>query len=103
MLIGELLRAGVGQMLDQRRQQMQAQTVAGALETTPVGTAFTWRNPHRGNCESAIATRPFQRPALYYREFQQESRRWQPSKRATDEPFEASPPSETEGSGDNPH
>jgi surface antigen len=73
VLIGGLLGAGVGQMLDQRSQQMQAQTVTQALETTPVGTASTWRNPDNGNSGSITPTRTFQNQGgAYCREFQQE-------------------------------
>jgi surface antigen len=73
VLLGGLLGAGVGQMLDQRSQQMQAQTVTRALETTPVGTASTWRNPDNGNSGSIIPTRTFQNQSgTYCREFQQE-------------------------------
>ena len=48
VLLGGLLGAGVGQMMDQRSQQLQAQTVTRALETAPVGTASTWTNPDNG-------------------------------------------------------
>jgi surface antigen len=73
VLIGGLLGAGVGQVLDQRSQQMQAQTVARALETTPVGTASTWRNPDNGNSGSIVPTRTFQnQTGAYCREFQQD-------------------------------
>jgi surface antigen len=73
VLIGGLLGAGVGQVLDQRSQQMQSQTVSRALETTPVGTASTWRNPDNGNSGSVTPTRTFQNQSgAYCREFQQE-------------------------------
>jgi surface antigen len=48
-------------------------TVTRALETTPVGTASTWRNPDKGNSGSIIPTRTFRnRSGAYCREFQQE-------------------------------
>jgi surface antigen len=73
VLLGGLLGAGVGQMLDQRSQQMQSQTVARALEGTPAGTASTWRNPDNGNSGRITPTRTFQNQAgAYCREFQQE-------------------------------
>ena len=73
VLLGGLLGAGVGQMLDQRSQQMQAQTVARALETAPAGTASTWTNPDNGTRGSITPTRTFQNQGgAYCREFQQE-------------------------------
>ena len=71
-LIGGLVGAGVGQVLDQRSQQLQAQTVGRALESTPAGTTSTWVNPDNGNRGSVTPVRTFQNPSgAYCREFQQ--------------------------------
>jgi surface antigen len=72
VLIGGLLGAGVGQMLDQRSQQMQAQTVSRSLETTPSGTTTSWVNPDNGNRGTVMPTRTFRgQDGNYCRDFQQ--------------------------------
>jgi surface antigen len=72
VLLGGLLGAGAGHMLDQRSQQIQAQTVSRSLETAPSGQASTWTNPDNGNRGTVTPTRTFQNEAgVYCREFQQ--------------------------------
>jgi surface antigen len=72
VLIGGLLGAGVGQMLDQRSQQMQAQTVSRALENSQSGTTTSWTNPDNGNRGTVTPLRTFRgQDGNYCREFQQ--------------------------------
>jgi surface antigen len=71
-ILGGLLGAGVGYVLDQRSQQLQAQTVARSLETAPSGTTATWVNPDNGNQGTVTPVRTYQAPTgTYCREFQQ--------------------------------
>jgi surface antigen len=71
-ILGGLLGAGVGYTLDQRSQQIQAQTVSRSLETAPSGTTATWVNPDNGIQGTVTPVRTYQSSAgTYCREFQQ--------------------------------
>lgn len=71
-ILGGLVGAGTGYVLDQRSQQLQAQTMARSLETAPSGTAATWVNPDNGNQGSVVPVRTYQAPGgMYCREYQQ--------------------------------
>jgi surface antigen len=72
VLIGGLLGAGVGQLLDQRSQQLQSQTVTRALETGQSGTTTNWVNPDNGNRGTVTPLRTFRgQGGNYCRDFQQ--------------------------------
>ena len=69
---GVLLGAGVGQMLDQRSRQIQAETVSRTLETAQSGTTTSWVNPDNGNRGTVTPLRTFRgQDGNYCREFQQ--------------------------------
>ena len=71
-ILGGLLGGGVGYALDQRSQQLQAQTVARSLETAPSGTTATWVNPDNGIQGTVTPVRTYQtQTGTYCREFQQ--------------------------------
>ena len=71
-ILGGLLGAGAGYALDQRSQQIQAQTVARSLEAAPSGATQTWVNPDNGIQGTVTPVRTYQSPqGLYCREFQQ--------------------------------
>jgi surface antigen len=71
-ILGGLLGAGVGYVLDQRSQQLQAQTVARSLETAPSGRTATWVNPDNGIQGTVTPVRTYQaQTGAYCREFQQ--------------------------------
>jgi hypothetical protein len=61
-LIGELL--GRVSACSTAEAVMEWQTMARTLETTPVGTAFTWRNPHSSHRGTIIPSPTPPRPAL---------------------------------------
>ena len=71
-ILGGLLGAGVGYALDQRSQQLQAQTVARSLETAPSGTTATWVNPDNGIQGTVTPVQTYQtQTGMHCREFQQ--------------------------------
>jgi surface antigen len=71
-IIGGLLGAGIGSALDTNSQRAMNQTVQRSLESTPSGTASSWRNPDNGNNGSVTPVRTFQNSqGSYCREFQQ--------------------------------
>jgi surface antigen len=71
-ILGGLLGVGIGYALDQRSQQLQAQTVARSLETAPSGTTATWVNPDNGIQGTVTPVRTYQtQTGTYCREFQQ--------------------------------
>jgi len=71
-ILGGLLGAGVGYALDQRSQQIQAQTVTRSLEAAPSGTTATWVNPDNGIQGTVTPVRTYQTPqGVYCREFEQ--------------------------------
>jgi surface antigen len=71
-IIGGLLGAGIGSVLDTNSQRAMNQTVQRSLESTPSGTASSWRNPDNGNNGSVTPVRTFQNSqGSYCREFQQ--------------------------------
>src|SRR5262245_27946049 len=71
-ILGGLLGAGIGQVLDQRSQRLQAETVFRTLETAPSGTVTTWANPDNGTQGAVSPVRTYRNPAGdYCREFEQ--------------------------------
>ena len=71
-VIGGLLVGGmVGNLLDDRDKQMQAQAAQRALETAPAGQTVAWKNPDSGHSGTVTPTKTYQAPSgTYCRDYQ---------------------------------
>lgn len=71
-LLGALIGSEVGSSLDKADQLAMARTTQSSLETAPVGTSSTWRNPDSGHYGTVTPTSTYQNSSgQYCREFSQ--------------------------------
>jgi surface antigen len=71
-IIGGLVGAGAGSLLDTNSERVRNQAVQRSLESVPAGTASSWTNPDGGTSGSVTPVRTFQNSqGAYCREFQQ--------------------------------
>ncbi|MCP4328136.1 MAG: hypothetical protein GY791_06845 [Alphaproteobacteria bacterium] len=72
VLLGGLAGGAIGNMLDQRDQEMAAQSTQQALESGQTGQQTQWVNPDSGHSGTVQPTRTYQTSSgQYCRDFQQ--------------------------------
>jgi surface antigen len=66
-VVGGLLVGGlIGNLLDDRDKQLQAQAAHRALETAPAGQNVAWKNPDSGHSGTVTPTKTYQAPGGTY-------------------------------------
>jgi surface antigen len=71
-ILGAFIGSEIGKSLDNADKAAMAQTTQNTLETQPVGTTSTWRNPDSGHSGTVTPTKTYQAPSgEYCREYSQ--------------------------------
>ncbi len=71
-LLGAMIGSEIGESLDRADQLAMQHSAQQSLETAPIGTTNTWRNPDSGNMGTFTPTQTYQQSdGTYCREFTQ--------------------------------